>query len=136
MRAGGRTWPSQLKLRGREQRQTQASRRQSIWRVDLNAYRKDRRLQELVFEMARDLTRDYTNQPTCEAPPHVLFPQFLRIVERFLNHKVRPAPPAELLDVFLSPYYGWAIERLASAVLPDTNQGEAPELPHYEANRE
>ncbi len=105
-------------------------------RVDLNPYRRDRRFQELVFEMARDLTRDYGNQPTCEAPPHVLFPQLVRIVERFLKERVRPAPPAEVLDVFLSPYYGWAIERLAEAVLPDTTQGEAPELPHYEANRE
>jgi type III restriction enzyme len=105
-------------------------------RVDLNPYRRDRRFQELVFEMARDLTRDYKNQPTCEAPPHVLFPQLVRIVERFLKTKVRPLPPAEILDVFLSPYYGWAIERLVEAVLPDTAQGEAPELPYYEANRE
>jgi type III restriction enzyme len=105
-------------------------------RVDLNPYRRGRRFQELVFEMARDLTRDYTSQPTCEAPPHVLFPQLVRIVERFLKEKVRPAPPAEMLDVFLSPYYGWAVERLAGAVLPDSTQGEAPELPHYEANRE
>ena len=105
-------------------------------RVDLNPYRRDRRFQELVFEMAQDLTRDYVKQPTCEAPPHVLFPQLVRIVERFLKEKVRAAPPAELLDVFLSPYYGWAIERLADAVLPDTAEGEAPELPHYEANRE
>src|SRR6266699_6843114 len=105
-------------------------------RVDLNPYRRDRRFQELVFEMARDLTRNYQNQPTCEAPPHVLFPQLVRIVERFLTERVHPAPPAEMLDVFLSPYYGWAIERLTAAVLPDTTQGEAPELPYYEANRE
>lgn len=106
-----------------------------IERVDLNPYRRGRRFQELVFEMARDLTRDYANQPTCEAPPHVLFPQLVRIVEHFLQKKVRPMPPAEILDVFLSPYYGWAVERLADAVLPDTTQGEAPELPHYETNR-
>jgi type III restriction enzyme len=65
-------------------------------RVDLNPYRRDRRFQELVFEMARDLTRDYKNQPTCEAPPHVLFPQLVRIVERFLKTKVHPLPPAEI----------------------------------------
>jgi type III restriction enzyme len=105
-------------------------------RVDLNPYRKGRRLQELIFEMAGDLTRDYRKQPTCEAPAHVLFPQLVRVVRRFLDQKVHSMPPAETLDVFLSPYYGWAIERLVEAILPDRDEGEAPELPYFEANRE
>lgn len=37
-------------------------------RVDLNPYRAGRRFQALVFEMARDLTRDYTTQATCALP--------------------------------------------------------------------
>ncbi len=104
-------------------------------RIDLNPYRRGRRLQELAFELARDLTRSYASQPGCEAPVHVLFPQLVRIVDWYLRERVRPLPPAELLDVFLSPYYGWVIERLAEAIRPDASQGEAREIPRYETSR-
>lgn len=104
-------------------------------RVDLNPYRSGRRLQELVFEMAGDLTREYVNQPGCEAPSHVLFSQISNIVQKYLTEKVHPMRPAELLDVFLSPYYGWVVERLKDAIKPDISGGENPELPKLERNR-
>jgi len=103
--------------------------------VDLNPYRSGRRFQELVFELARDLARDYTAQPGCIVPAHVLFPQLVKIVEQYLREKVRPVSPANILDVFLSPYYGWVIERLVGAIQSDTSQGEAPEIPKYETSR-
>jgi type III restriction enzyme len=103
--------------------------------VDLNPYRSGRRLQELIFDLARDLTREYVSQPSCAASAHVLFPQLVRIAERYLREKVDPVPPANILDVFLSPYYGWVIERLASGITPDARQGEEPEVPRYETNR-
>jgi len=103
--------------------------------VTLKQFRATRRLQELVFELAGDLTRDYVSQPGCEAPSHVLFPQLAVIVERYLREKVRVAPPAHRLDVFLSPYYGWVIEQLTGAIRPDASAGEAPEVPRYESHR-
>ena len=103
--------------------------------LDLNPYRKEKRLQELAFELARDLTRDYLKQSDCQAPAHVLFPQVVTIVQRYLNEKVKPIPPADRLDIFLSPYYGWVIERLAEAIQPDAAEGEAAELPRLESNR-
>jgi type III restriction enzyme len=103
--------------------------------VDLNPYRAGKRFQQLVFELARDLTRDYVGQPGCEAPTHVLFPQIVQLVERYLTDKVKPIPPADILDVFLSPYYGWVIERLVQAIKPDASQGETPEVPRYETSR-
>jgi type III restriction enzyme len=104
-------------------------------RVDLNPYRSGRRLQELVFELAAALTREYVSQSSCEAPPHVLFPQVTQIVSQYLREHVEALPPADILDVFLSPYYGWVIERLGEAIRPVTSQGEAPELPRYEQRR-
>lgn len=103
--------------------------------VDLNPYRQGRRFQELTFQLARDLTRDYSSLAGCEVPVHVLFPQIAKLVEKYLKEKVKPIAPANILDVFLSPYYGWVIERLVEAIKPDTSQGEAPEVPRYEANR-
>jgi hypothetical protein len=107
-----------------------------VERVDLNPYRRGRRAQALAFGMARDLTRTYVNGGSSEAPAHVLFPQILRIVQRYIAEKVTPVQPAERLDLFLSPYYGWAIERLSSAIRPDVTSGEAPEVPRVEQNRE
>ncbi|MCD6296122.1 MAG: type III restriction endonuclease subunit R, partial [Deltaproteobacteria bacterium] len=103
--------------------------------VTLNPFRSHRRRQELIFELATTLARDYTSQGNCELPAHALFPQLMRIVDQYLNEKVTVRPPADLMDVFLSPYYGWVIERLVQAIRPDTSQGETPEVPKYERHR-
>lgn len=103
--------------------------------VTLNPFRSGRRLQELVFDMARDLTRHYLSQGQCTIPAHVLFPQLVEVVRGFIMTKVQPVQPAERLDLFLSPYYGWAVERLLEAIRPDTAAGEAPEVPRYEHSR-
>src|SRR5205085_1214791 len=73
--------------------------------ITLNPFRSGRSLQELAFEMAKDLVRGYCAQPDCTVPAHMLFPQVARIVMRYLRDKVQPIPPANVLDVFCSPYY-------------------------------
>ena len=103
--------------------------------IDLNPYRQGKRLQELVFELAADLTRTYCASDQCEAPPHILFPQLRKICDRYLNEKIEVVEPAHIFDVFLSPYYGWVIEKLSAAIHPDTTAGEAAEIPRYEAHR-
>ena len=72
----------------------------------------------------------------CEVPPHVLFPQLVRIVETIRRGEgARRCRQRTGKTLFLSPYYGWLIERLVEAIRPDTSQGEAPEVPRYESNR-
>jgi len=103
--------------------------------VTLNPYRSGRRVQQLAFQMAKQLVKEYVSQPGCEVPAHVLFPQLLGIVERYLREKVRPIPPAETVDAFCSPYFGWVLERIVQALVPDSSAGETPELPQFERNR-
>lgn len=103
--------------------------------VSLDAWRKKTRLQKEEFAMAAALTREYARQETCQAPAHVLFPQLLEIVKRFVNEKVTVPALERKVDVFTSPWYGLVIERLTEAIHPDASQGEAPELPRYESGR-
>ncbi len=103
--------------------------------VTLAEFRSKRRLQELIFDLARTLTREYLAQGQCEIPAHVLFPQLAGIVRRYLEEKVHALHPASIKDIFLAPYYGWVVERLLNAIGPDTAQGETPEVPRFETGR-
>ncbi|MEI8190184.1 MAG: type III restriction endonuclease subunit R, partial [candidate division NC10 bacterium] len=103
--------------------------------VTLAEFRSKRRTQELTFDLARTVTRDFLAQGQCEIPAHALFPQVASIVARYLGEKIRVQPPADLKDIFLAPYYGWVVERLLGVIGPDTSQGEAPEVPRYEMSR-
>ena len=41
----------------------------------------------------------------------------------------------DLRDLFLNPYYGWAVETIMGAIIPYVKEGDASELPRYEINR-
>jgi type III restriction enzyme len=103
--------------------------------VNLDEFRARRRLQELVFDLAKSLTSSYVSQKDCGVSAHVLFPQVALIIRQYLEKKVEVRSPADIKDLFLAPYYGWVVERLAEAIRPDTSQGEGPEVPRYETNR-
>ena len=103
--------------------------------VTLAKYRAERRVQEIIFDIAGGLTKNYASQPSCEAPAHVLFPQIANIVRRYVAEKVKVRAPAHIKDLGLSPYYGWLVEILTEHIHPDTSAGETPEVPLYEKTR-
>jgi type III restriction enzyme len=104
-------------------------------RLDLDAWRREATLQQREFELAAALTKRYSEEDSCEAPPHALFPQMLEIVKRFLRERVVVDDERKRMDVFLSPYWGFAIERLTEAIHPAALDGEDVELPRYEQRR-
>jgi type III restriction enzyme len=106
-----------------------------IAKLDLEAWRAGETQQQREFEMAAALTRHYHQQDSCEAPPHVLFPQMLEIVKRFVRERVVVDDESKRVDVFASPYWGYAIERLTEAIHPAVLDGEDAELPRYEQRR-
>ena len=103
--------------------------------VSLREYRAKMRMQELVFDLARGMTKHYVSQPGCHVPAHVLFPQLVKIIQRYTSEKVEVRSPAELKDLGLAPYYGWVVEILSENIRPDTGEGETPEIPRYESSR-
>jgi type III restriction enzyme len=103
--------------------------------ISLRDYRSKRRLQELVFDIAKGMTRHYVGQPQCQAPAHVLFPQMVQIIDRYIKNHVDVREPADLKDLGLSPYYGWLVEILVENIHPDASGGETPEIPRYETSR-
>ena len=103
--------------------------------ASLKQFRAGRRIQELVFEAAASLTREYRGQNRCEIPVASLFPQLAKLVREYVDRCVTVQPPADVKDLFLSPYYGWLVEILREYLRGDTAAGEAPELPLIEQSR-
>ena len=106
-------------------------------RVDLNPYRQGRRLQRLVFEMARDLTRDYLRQTRLRGPsPRSVHPaRHDRHPLRSTRRSGRSRRRGTSMPC-LSPWYGWLVERLVAAIRSDDAAGENVELPRVEQGRE
>jgi type III restriction enzyme len=103
--------------------------------LTLNPYRLNRREQELIFAISRDIAKDFHNRSKSEIPIHALFPQILNIVRKYIFSKVDPVAPAQRMDVYMSPYYGLAMESLSNAIHPDTSKNEPSEVPRYEQHR-
>ena len=108
---------------------------------DRSRYYQSTHLQTIEFEIARQvvllMVGDHQQDinPVANSDPrlrlqsrHQLFPQVLRLVHEYVEHKVsfRGVDPRELGQ---QKYFQRVVERLLSAIRPDESQGEPPLLP-------
>lgn len=102
----------------------------------------EHRLQRTLFEIARDVTEvlaggsigDLKRARPIETA-RLLFPQVLAIVEEYVNKRVKLSNDAPIEEIALATYRQPIIERLLSAIEPDTEKGEAAILPRIDRLR-
>jgi len=102
---------------------------------DRNPFHSERRLQETVYEIAAEITNRLKHRREEWSIRHVLFPQVLEIVWRYLEEKVVLSEDAPIEDVALLKYRQRIIERLTEAIEPDADTEESPLLPILERFR-
>jgi type III restriction enzyme len=102
---------------------------------DRNPFHREKRLQATVYEIAAELTRRLKEKREEWNLRHVLFPQVLDAVWRYLEERVVVERDVPLEEIALLKYKQRIIERLTEAIEPDTEAGEPPILPIIERFR-
>lgn len=98
-------------------------------RVNLEAWRRGMRLQQIAFLLARVLTKKWIEERGDGIPVHRLFPQMLEAASRFLSERVEPVGSRTCQDVGINPYFGQAIAMLTNAMEVVDRSGESQERP-------
>jgi type III restriction enzyme len=102
---------------------------------DRNPFHSEKRLQETVYEIAAEITKRLKDKHEEWTIRHILFPQVLEIVWRYLEERVVLTEDAPIEDVALLKYRQRIVERLTEAIEPDTETGDPPLLPVLERFR-
>lgn len=98
-------------------------------RVNLAAWRKGVRVQQVAFDLAKVLTKKWKEDRGDGIPTHRLFPQMLEAATRFLETCVVPLESRRVQDVALNPYFGKAIAMLVNAMEVVDGGGVSQEKP-------
>lgn len=106
-------------------------------------FHEEHRKQRTAFEIARDITEAFAggrrsakegdNKPS--PAQRLLFPQVLAVVDRFIDTRVDVAPTAAIEELALAKYRDAVIDRLITAIEPETDDGESALLPRIERHR-
>lgn len=102
--------------------------------INLEEFRAKRRIQELVFDLASTLARNYVAQKQCTIPAHRLFPQLTTIIQLYVDKKIEARPPADkkvwfsrrTTDGLLSGYWRQSVLILLGGKLPKFHDMRLP----------
>jgi type III restriction enzyme len=84
-------------------------------RVNLASWREGVRVQQVAFELARELVRKWQSDRGDAIPVHRLFPQMLDAATRFIDEHVTPVGSRTKQDLAINPYFGKAVAMLVNA---------------------
>ncbi len=98
-------------------------------RVNLEAWRRGMRVQQIAFLLARVLTKKWIEERGDGIPVHRLFPQMLEVANRFLEERVELVGSRTRQDVGINPYFGQAVAMLMNAMEVVDRGGESQERP-------
>ena len=98
-------------------------------RVNLEAWRRGVRLQQVAFELAKVLTEKWKADRGDSIPVHRIFPQMLDAANRFVEECVVTLKSAAKQDLAINPYFGKAVAMLFNAMEPVGSGGESKERP-------
>ena len=103
---------------------------------DRNPFHREQRLQATVYEIAAEITRRLKDRRDDWTARHILFPQVLEVVWKYLEDRVvLKDPDIPLEEIALLKYRQRIVERLTQAIEPDVEAGEPPILPIIERFR-
>lgn len=105
---------------------------------DRSVYYKSIRLQRVAFDIARLITEDLVQGAATQADSgakgalhsrHQIFPEILRIVQQYIQKKVKPAPGVDIRELALDRYKNLVRERVRAGILPAAARPEHPLYP-------
>lgn len=103
---------------------------------DRNPFHREKRLQASVYEIAAEVVNRLRKKREDWEARHILFPQVLDAVWRYLEERVVVADPSvPLEEIALLKYRQVIVERISQAIEPNVERGEPPLLPVIERFR-
>lgn len=95
--------------------------------LTMDEWRSSVRIQQVCFNLAKELTRQWRDEYGDSIPVHRQFPQMLQVSTTFIDEHVECEGARKKLDLLINPYFGQAVRMLLNAMSAVTDQGQNAE---------